>query len=53
MDTRPLLNSKDQMKKIEALLSHRSPYYRQADKIIDTTMKRIDETVEEILNVLK
>lgn len=56
MDTRPLLrslNSKDQLKKIESLLSHRSPYYRQADKIVDTTMKRIEETVDEILNVLK
>ena len=53
MDTRPLLRSKDQLKKIESLLSHRSPYYRQADKIIDTTMKRIDQTVDEILTVLK
>lgn len=53
MDTRPLLGSKDQLKKIESLLSHRSPYYRQADKIVDTTMKRIEETVDEILNVLK
>jgi len=52
MDTRPLLRSKDQLKKIESLLSHRSPYYRQADKIVDTTMKRIDETVEEILKAL-
>lgn len=53
MDTRPLLRSKDQLKKIENLLSHRSPYYRQADKIVDTTMKRIEQTVDEILNVLK
>lgn len=53
MDTRPLLRSRDQLKKIESLLSHRSPYYRQADKIVDTTMKRIEETVDEILNILK
>jgi shikimate kinase len=52
METRPLLRSKDQLKKIESLLSHRSPYYRQADNIIDTTMKRLDETVDEILTVL-
>ncbi len=52
MDTRPLLKSKDQMKKIESLLSHRSPYYRQADKIIDTTKKALEETVEEILKAL-
>jgi shikimate kinase len=53
MDTRPLLKSKDQLKKIESLLSHRSPYYRQADKIVDTTNKAIAETVEEILRALK
>lgn len=53
METRPLLRSKDQLKKIEALLSHRSPYYRKADKIVDTTMKRLEETVEEILKALQ
>jgi shikimate kinase len=52
METRPLLRSKDQLKRIESLLSHRSPYYRKADKIVDTTMKRLDETVDEILKVL-
>ena|SRR5579885_1332786 len=52
MDTRPMLRSKDQLKRIESLLSRRSPYYRQADKIVDTTMKRIDQTVEEILKAL-
>src|SRR3989338_587294 len=55
MDTRPLLqtkDTKDQLKKIEALLSHRSPYYRKADKIVDTTMKQLDETVTEILKAL-
>lgn len=53
MDTRPLLRTKDQLKRIESLLSHRSPYYRKADKIIDTTMKRVDETVDEILKAIK
>lgn len=52
METRPLLRSKDQFKRIESLMSHRSPYYRQADKIVDTTMKRLEETVDEILSVL-
>lgn len=53
LETRPLLRSKDQLKKIESLLSHRSPYYRKADKIVDTTMKRLEETVEEILKAIQ
>ncbi len=52
MDTRPLLKTKDQMKKIRELLSERSPYYREADKIIDTTSKTIDKTVDEIIKAL-
>jgi len=55
MDTRPLLKSdasKDRLKKIEALLSERSPYYREAQKIVDTTRKQVEETVDEILKAL-
>lgn len=52
MDTRPLLKTKDQMKKIQELLSERSPYYREADRIIDTTAKAVDKTVEEIIKAL-
>jgi shikimate kinase len=52
MDTRPLLKSKDQLKKIQNLLSERSPYYREADEIVDTTSKPISETIEEIIKAL-
>lgn len=55
MENRPLLQTKDlkeKLKKIQTLLSHRSPYYRKADKIIDTTMKDLDETVMEIFKAL-
>lgn len=52
MDTRPLLKTEDQLKKIKGLLSERSPYYREADKIVDTTSKPIQTTVEEILTLL-
>jgi len=52
-DTRPLLQTQDQLKKIRKLLSQRSPYYRKADKIVDTTAKRIEETIEEILKTLE
>lgn len=51
-EDRPLLNSKDAMKKIKNLLSHRSAYYREADCIIDTTSQLIEQTVEKILKVL-
>ena len=57
MQTRPLLmtlkTNKDQLKKIKGLLSERSPYYREADKIIDSTSRSIEETVEEILKALQ
>jgi shikimate kinase len=52
-DTRPLMKTKDQLKKIQSLLSQRSPYYREADRIIDTTAKRVEETIEEILKALE
>ena len=52
LDTRPLLQTEDQLKKIKSLLSHRSRFYREADRIIDTTFKKIEETVEEILKAL-
>lgn len=57
MDTRPLVKgaepSKEKLKKIEGLLSERSPYYREAQKIVDTTRKPVAETVEEILKALE
>lgn len=53
MQTRPLLKTKDQLQKIKNLLSQRSPYYREADKIIDTTSKPVAETVEEILQAIQ
>jgi len=46
---RPLLNVEDPKKKIEELLNARQPFYEQADFIIDTSRKSIDEVVEEIL----
>lgn len=49
MQTRPLLKTKDQMKKIKNLLSERSPYYRAADVIVDTTSRSVEATVDEIL----
>lgn len=49
---RPLLKGDNPAEIIKGLLSRRSPYYRQADWIIDTSGKKIDEVVEEILKIL-
>ncbi len=51
-ESRPLLKTEDKLKTIKNLLSHRSPYYAQADRIIDTTSRTVEQTVEEILKVL-
>ena len=50
--TRPLLKDKEPMEAIKGLLSRRSVYYRQADRIVDTTGKKIEETVEEIVKII-
>ncbi len=52
LGNRPLLKSKDQMETIRNLLSRRSPYYRQADHIIDTTGKTVEQTVQELTKLL-
>lgn len=46
---RPLLKVPDPMSKIRALLAEREKFYRQADIIIDTS----DKSVEEVLNEIK
>ncbi|QQR79306.1 MAG: shikimate kinase [Deltaproteobacteria bacterium] len=61
VDNRPMLKmadkegKKDQQEKLEKiknLLSKRSPFYREANKIVDTTSKKIEETVAEILKIV-
>ncbi len=49
---RPLLKTKDQLETIKNLLSRRSPYYRQADFIVDTNGKSVEQTVQELLKIL-
>jgi shikimate kinase len=49
---RPLLRTRDQLETIKNLISHRSPYYRQADFIVDTSGKSVEQTVQELLKVL-
>lgn len=61
VDNRPMLKiadkegkkqAQEKLEKIKALLSKRSPFYREADKILDTTSKKIEETVNEILKLV-
>ena len=61
VDNRPMLkfedkeekkNQQEKLDKIKNLLSKRSPFYREANKIVDTTSKKIEETVSEILKLL-
>lgn len=52
MGSRPLLKTKDQLETIKNLLSKRSPYYREAQHVVDTGGKGVSQTVEEILKIL-
>jgi len=45
---RPLLQTPDPMAKIRELLGSREKFYNQADLIIDTSHKSVDEAVSEI-----
>jgi shikimate kinase len=49
---RPLLNVSDPKKQIELLLKLRSPFYAQADKIIDTSKASIKQIVGKILKII-
>lgn len=50
---RPLLKDEKSMGKIAALLKEREPYYAEADIRIDTTGKKVEDVVREILYQLK
>lgn len=46
---RPLLNVPDPREQIETLMKLRSPYYTQADKIIDTSKMPVEGVVDSII----
>lgn len=50
--TRPLLE-KNKQENIKTLLNERLSYYNEADSIVDTTKKQIDEIVSEIVVMIK
>lgn len=50
---RPLMNVDDPKAKIEEMLKVRDPLYRQADHVIDSDQKSIDQIVEDIQEIIK
>lgn len=50
-DTRPLLSS--QRENFRRLWEERLPYYSEADIVIDTTGRRVDDIVQEIMEWIK
>ncbi|MGB9677164.1 MAG: shikimate kinase [Candidatus Ratteibacteria bacterium] len=51
---RPLLmKSKNVIETIKELLEMRKPYYQKADYTVDTTKKKIEKVVDEIMELLK
>ena len=49
---RPLLNVGNPLETIKRLLFERAPFYIKADYIIETTGKKVDEVLNEILELL-
>jgi len=49
---RPLLNVPSPIEKIKELLEKRKPFYAKADHAVDTTGKKIDEVLKEIIDIL-
>ncbi len=47
---RPLLNEPDPMTKIRSLLEIREPYYRQADVLVNTEMRTIQEVAAQVVH---
>jgi len=47
---RPLLNEPDPMGKIRDLLAVRGPYYRQADVLVSTEMRTVQEVATQVVH---
>ena len=50
---RPLLNVPSPLDEIKKLLEKRNPFYAKADYTVDTTGKRIDDLISEIIEILQ
>lgn len=47
---RPLLQDPDPLGKIRALLEQRTPFYKQADVLVNTAMRSIKEVTQQVLH---
>lgn len=47
---RPLLNDPDPLAKIRQLLTDRLPYYRQADVLMNTSVRSLNEVVQQVIH---
>jgi shikimate kinase len=47
---RPLLQGPDSLGKIRALLEQRTPFYRQADVLVNTGMRSVREVAQQVLH---
>ena len=47
---RPLLNDPDPLAKIRQLLIDRRPYYRQADVLMNTAVRSVNEVVQQVIH---
>ncbi|MGI5880329.1 MAG: shikimate kinase [Syntrophomonadaceae bacterium] len=51
--TRPLIKKNITVEDIKEMLQHRQPLYQQAEVIVNTNDKGVDEVVEEIIAILR
>jgi shikimate kinase len=52
-DTRPLMAAQDPIARMRSLLQAREPFYAQADCIVKTDRRTVEEVVEEVLGLAR
>ncbi|MCP3675145.1 MAG: helix-turn-helix transcriptional regulator [Gammaproteobacteria bacterium] len=52
-DFRPMADNKYAMNDLESILIERTPYYEQAHAILDTTSKTIDQSYDDLLQIIQ
>ena len=52
-DTRPMADNEQAFVDLRRILAEREPLYRQADVVVDTSGRALDEVVEEVVSSLK